>query len=150
MKLGEPIHGLYTDNWRFVEEDLYGITDRVIEYDKDARLACHEDGRLGIARWVQDSYCPGGTWLIAFNLTDPISEDGYWRGEPDARVVDQMARGDMQRQDPAKFARNVKRMLQFQEIKMLQQAKEQMLGDPDKFIFRYRKMEGQKRNIFVP
>lgn len=150
MKLGTQVEGLFTDNWRFVEEDLHDITERVKQYDEAAALVRHESGYLGIARYVYHEISPGGVWLIAFTLSDPASADGHWYGEPDGRVIEQMARGDMQKRDPQKMARNVKRMLMLHEAKLLQQAKEQVMGDPEVFVHRYRKMEGQKRKIVVP
>jgi hypothetical protein len=149
MKIGQPVQGLLTQNWRFVEDDLYGIADRVIEYDSDARLGIHIDGRLGILRFAKTEVTPGGAWIVAFNLDDPLSLDGYWYGEPDSRVIEQMGRADLHKRDPIDAARKLKALLQLEEFRREVEAREEREEVSEQFLHRYRKAEGQKRKIFT-
>lgn len=149
MRLGEPVQGLLTQNWRFVEDDLYGITDRVMDYDSNARLAAHLDGRLGIVRFVQTAVTPGGAWIVAFNLSDPLSPDGYWYGEPDGRVIEQMGRGDLHKRDPKKHMRALETLVKLEEFRQVVEEREAAREFAEKFMFDYRKVEGQKRKIYT-
>jgi len=149
MKIGQPVEGLLTQNWRFIEDDLYGIADRVIEYDPDARLGIHTDGRLGLLRFARTEVTPGGAWVVAFNLSDPASLDGYWYGEPDSRVIDQMCRADLHKRDPKDAARKLKTLLQLEEFRREVEAREEREEISEQFLHRYRKAEGQKRKIFT-
>jgi hypothetical protein len=149
MKIGEPVQGLLTQNWRFVEEDLYGITDRVIQYDEHARLGIHTDGRLGILRFVTTAVTPGGAWLVAFNLHDSLSVDGYWYGEPDSRVIEQMGRADTSKRDPQDTVRKLKTMLHLEEMRQIIADQEEAHELAEQMLFKYRKIEGQKRKIYT-
>lgn len=149
MKIGQPVEGLMTQHWRFVDEDLYGITDRVIQYDADARLGIHYDGHLGILRFVKADFAPEGAWIVAFNLDDPDSPDGRWYGEPDARVIDQMGRGDLHKRDPKDSVRKLKRMWQLEELRQELEGRAMAREMAEKMIFEYRKKKGQKRKAYT-
>ena len=43
MRLGPCVSEDMYPEWRFVETDLYSISDRVKEYDRDCRLAFKEN-----------------------------------------------------------------------------------------------------------
>jgi hypothetical protein len=150
MKIGQPVKGIMTQHWRFVEDDLYGIADRVIEYDEDARLAIHTEGRLGIVRYARAEWAPEGAWVVAFNLNDDDSVDGYWYGEPDARVLDQMGRADLRRKDVATRTRQLRRLWQLHELAQELDDREEARELAERTIHRYRNAEGQKRRIYVP
>jgi hypothetical protein len=139
-----------TQHWRFVEDDLYGIADRVIEYDSDARLGIHTEGRLGILRYAKTDFAPEGAWIVAFNLDDPDSPDGYWYGEPDGRVLDQMGRADLRNKDATTRARQLKRLWQLHELAQHMDDRDEMREVAERTLHKYRKAEGQKRKIYVP
>lgn len=96
MLLGSraPIPG----KWRFVDADLYGITDRVREYDADARLVRDdENGGLGLARRVDGPLkAYGYEWVLARRLEDPSTGNDLM-GEPDGRVIQVMRYSDVRR-----------------------------------------------------
>jgi hypothetical protein len=89
MLLGESLT-LFPE-WRLVEADLYDITGRVREYDRDARLVVNDEGELGLARFDEySSLLPGGAMIFARICVDwaagtnPLPE---LTGTPDARVL---------------------------------------------------------------
>jgi hypothetical protein len=97
LLLGRQMPGLVR-GWRFVEDDLYDIASRVIEYDQDARLIRNdESGVLGLARWVQSElFATGGYWFFVREIHD-LSTDEPLTGEPDARVIQWMHASDNRR-----------------------------------------------------
>ena len=150
MKIGMPVEGLMTQNWSFVDDDLHDISARVKEYDKDAALGIHADGHLGILRFVKADFIPEGGWIVAFNLDDPLSEDGRWYGEPDGRVIEQMGRGDLHRRDPRDAVKKLKLMWKLNELRQMAEDAEYARDLADRTLFKYRQREGQKRRIYVP
>lgn len=150
MKVGEPVEGLMTQNWSFVEGDLHDICDRVKQYDSQAALGVHTDGHLGILRFVYTDFAPGGAWIVCFNLDDPLTEDGRWYGEPDSRVLDQMGRADMHKRDMRDMVKKLQLMWKLEQFRQMAEDAEYSRDLADHTIHEYRKREGQKRRIYVP
>ena len=150
MRVGQPVEGLMTQNWSFVESDLYNICERVKEYDKDAALGVHTDGHLGLLRYVVTDFAPSGAWIVCFNLDDPLTEDGRWYGEPDSRVLDQMARADLHKREPRDLVKKLQLMWKLEQFRQEAEDAEYARDLADRTIYKYRKKEGQKRRIYVP
>ena len=110
MRLGDHLQTEIYADWRFVEDDLYGIAERVKEYDGEARLVRQdESGHLGLARLMPGDFMPGcaGTWLVARRLSDPETGEPL-TGEPDQRVLTEQRSSDFFRvQDPVRWRKRM-------------------------------------------
>jgi hypothetical protein len=98
MRLGEHLPTLIYSDWRFVEDDIYGVAGRVKEYDPGARLV-RQDGsnHLALAVWNDKSpVFKGGAWMVAKRLFYPGSDEA-WDGEPDARILEIQRAADAHR-----------------------------------------------------
>lgn len=94
MLIGPRLPGVIYNQWRFVEDDLYGIAARVQEYDEKARLIIGPDRALAIARWIPIyEQLVGGGWVLAKWCKDPYTGESLY-GEPDARVLLDMRLSD--------------------------------------------------------
>jgi len=153
MKLGDPIGSVLYEDWRFVEEDLYNISNRVTEYDSEARLARHNDsGQLGLARRIVAPFDGGGhIWVIARRLRDKETNDPL-DGEPDARVLDEQQSSDAFRcQDLARWRKAQQRMWILEEEAKQARAVEQNMANAEEFVWTFRKKDlGRNDSILVP
>ena len=138
--------------WRFVEDDLYDIASRVIEYDQDARLI-REDGtgHLGLARWVQsDLYASGGYWAFVREIHD-LSTDLVLTGEPDARVIQWMRASDNRRiRNWAEWHRAVDYSTRRQELAQ-EREMDDVHGDMgERFVNALKKDVSARPRAFIP
>lgn len=149
MRLGPPIQTEIYSEWRFVDDDLYDINQRVRNYDKDARLVC-EDGsrRLGLARWVKaGDFSAGGAWLLACYLTDPVTGEQLV-GEPDARVLTDMRNRDFTLVANQKAWRKQEKgkWLGGQSKRHRTEDRDQLGQDAERFVHEWRKARGKTQN----
>jgi hypothetical protein len=151
VKLGGEVPGIHTDAWLFVADDTHGIARQVREYDSDARLVAHaETQELAIARWVQESFCPGGAWVIVCKCFDPDTEQPL-TGEPDSRVMTLLRRADTwRRRYPERYARAARRVLEGRERLRRAELAERNRELAERAVHRYRKNEGIKTKASVP
>lgn len=97
MLLGDRMAGAYSD-WRVVEDDLYDIANRVMEYDREARLVRQDGtGRLGLARYIENHYMTGQRGLAFAREIVDMETDRHLTGEPDNRVIRFMRAADSHR-----------------------------------------------------
>lgn len=88
MRLGPELP--YDPGWEVVEDDLYSISDRVRQYDKDAQLVRESgSGRLGIARFSD----PMRAHVLAVVCMDPQTRAPL-ASCPDGRVIQFMRIAD--------------------------------------------------------
>lgn len=88
MRLGPELQ--YDPGWEAVEDDLYNISDRVRQYDKDAQLVRESgSGRLGIARFNPSMQ----THLLSVMCMDPETRAPL-ASCPDGRVLQFMRIAD--------------------------------------------------------
>jgi len=149
----DTLPGLLMDGWGEVTDDLHDISGRVIEKDPDARLVVgHDSGVLALAKYVRnEEWIPGGGWVVAMRFRDEFSEDRMFYGEPDARLLTQMDKCDMQKRDPVKEAAKYRVMQQLQEVQKLSRTREWARERAEVTVHKYRKKVGRKApKIFVP
>lgn len=88
MRLGPELP--HDPGWEPVEDDLYNISDRVRQYDKDAQLVREsESGRLGIARFSD----PMREFVLSVVCMDPETKAPLVNC-PDGRVLQFMRIAD--------------------------------------------------------
>lgn len=153
MRLGEPIGSALYDDWRFVEEDMHNIGERVTEYDSEAKLARQEEtGHLGLARRINAPFDGGGhIWVIARRLHDEETGEPL-TGEPDKRVLDEQRRADAFRIDNLdRWRKTQERMwILDQEVRHAREIEKQM-EHAEEFVWTFRKKDlGRKDSILVP
>lgn len=153
MQIGEQIGSVLYEDWRFVTADLHNISDRVTEYDSEARLARQEEtGHLGLARRIAAPFDGGGhIWVIARRLHDKESGEPL-TGEPDARVLDEQQSSDAFRcQDLDRWRKAQERMwILDQEVRHARGVEENM-ANAEEFVWTFRKKDlGRKDTILVP
>lgn len=154
MRLGEPIGSVLYEDWRFVEEDMHSISERVTEYDSEAKLARQDEtGHLGLARRINSPFDGHGgyVWLIARRLHDEETGEPL-TGEPDKRVLDEQRRADAFRVDNLdRWRKTQERMWVLeQEVRHAKQVESQM-ANAEEFVWNFRKKDlGRKDSILVP
>lgn len=151
MRLGDEVPGILTDKWLFVAGDTHKITERVKQYDSACRLVCHvATQQLGVARWVQESFAPGGAWMIAFRARDPETGDPI-TGEPDERVIWQMGRFDTWRQkNPGRMHRAAAEVLRRRQEQLSAAESEKNAEIAEEFVRGWKQRTGIKDKIVVP
>lgn len=153
MRLGEPIGSALYEDWRFVEEDMHNISERVTEYDSEAKLARQEEsGHLGLARRINAPFDGGGhIWVIARRLHDEETGEPL-TGEPDKRVLDEQRRADAFRVDNLDRWRKAQERMWIidQEVRRAREIEKQM-EHAEEFVWTFRKKDlGRKDSILVP
>lgn len=153
MRLGEQIGSVLYEDWRFVEEDLHNIADRVTEYDSEARLARQEEtGHLGLARRIDAPFDGGGhIWVIARRLRDKETGEPL-TGEPDARVLDEQQSSDAFRVDDLDRYRKAQERMWIldQEVRRAREIEAEM-ENAEKFVWTLRNKDlDRKDKIWVP
>ena len=153
MRLGEPIGSALYEDWRFVEEDMHNIGERVTEYDSEAKLARQEEsGHLGLARRINAPFDGGGhIWVIARRLHDEETGEPL-TGEPDKRVLDEQRRADAFRVDNLDRWRKAQERMWIidQEVRRAREIEKQM-EHAEEFVWTFRKKDlGRKDSILVP
>jgi hypothetical protein len=153
MRLGEPIGSALYEDWRFVEEDMHNICERVTEYDSEAKLARQEEsGHLGLARRINAPFDGGGhIWVIARRLHDEETGEPL-TGEPDKRVLDEQRRADAFRVDNLDRWRKAQERMWIidQEVRRAREIEKQM-EHAEEFVWTFRKKDlGRKDSILVP
>lgn len=154
MRLGEPIGSVLYEDWRFVEEDMHNISERVTEYDGEAKLARQEEtGHLGLARRINSPFDGHGgyVWLIARRLHDEDTGEPL-TGEPDKRVLDEQRRADAFRIDNLdRWRKTQERMWVLEEeVRRAKEVAAQM-ANAEEFVWNFRKKDlGRKDSILVP
>jgi hypothetical protein len=150
VRLGEPVSGYMMQEWRFVEDDMHHIAERVTQFDPDARLALRCDtGQYGIVRQVQLPVL-GQTWIVGMMLRDP--EGKPLTREPDGRVMHQLREYDTWRHShPGRTLREqARKLLELRERAQQQLIRERAGEFAEAYLFQGRKYHGIARNIYVP
>lgn len=151
MQTSHSVPGEFNRDLRFVTGDMYGIADRVKEYDADARLAQDaEDGHLCIVRFARnlgEGLRDG--WVLAFMCNDP--ETGTPLTSPDARVVNLMQVFDSwSRKKPGDLERKARIQIKKQQARELI-ARRDAIGDTaQRTVHGWKARRGVKSKIFVP
>ena len=157
MRLGGRVPALLTE-WRFVAEDMHNISQRVQEFDSDARLAMEmETEHLGIVRRVVLPVNPDvleanphDTWIIGLRLRDPDTKQPIV-GESDGRVLDLMRLYDSwAKRNPARFRASAEAAVAAREQQIEQAIRERSREAVEQYLFHGRRRYGIYKNIYVP
>lgn len=154
MKIGGVVNDLLYPHWQFVEGDLHNISERVTEYDAEAKLARDSfSGQLGLARKVDDPDPDGGShcWLIAKRLVDDETGDPL-TGEPDKRVLDKQREADAWRVDNLDaWRRTTETMWQMNERARVAKSIEKNMENAEEMVWTARRKDlHQEAPVSVP
>lgn len=150
MRLGAQVDGFMMAEWRFVEDDMHHIAERVQEFDPDSRLAMRMDtGQYGVVRHVQLPVL-GETWIIGMMLSD---QDGNpLKREPDGRVMHQLREYDSWRHaHPGRtLRRQAEKLLAIKEHERQRAIRENAGELAESYLYWGRRRYGIQRNIYIP
>lgn len=151
MLLGREMAPSTVTGWRFVEDDLYGIASRVMEYDDLARLIRQDEtGQLGLARWVESNLLiGGGYWAFVREIHD-LDTDAPLRGEPDARVMRWMRSSDSRGRSLRKWAEQSKVSMWMREKREEDQMRAENMEYAERFVNALKKDVSARPRAFIP